>query len=155
LPIAPPGFPIALGLSFLLFLRGRKNGAATRDLWSPDRTDESAGRPGCGGATRSAVCVPSEGPADIWAVAVSPDAALPGDDAVLSLTGAGGWPAAAARVAAGFGGAADAAPGAEAAGVAGRAGGLISVFHGVFVAAAVSRAAMDAPDGRGGAPACD
>jgi hypothetical protein len=85
--------------------------------------------------------VPSEGPADIWAVAVS--------------AGAARWPDTAAGVAAGLGGAADPARGAEAAGGAGLAGGLISVLHAVFVLAVVSGPATDAPDGRDGAAACD
>jgi hypothetical protein len=39
LPIAPPGFPTALGLSFFFFRPTAANGAATLDLKSSDGTD--------------------------------------------------------------------------------------------------------------------
>ena len=39
LPIAPPGFPTALGLSFFFFRPTAPNGAATLDLTSSDGTD--------------------------------------------------------------------------------------------------------------------
>src|SRR5258708_3350580 len=81
LPIAPPGFPIALGLSFFFF-PGLVNGLATCDFWSSDRTDSAAANPGLGVLTCSGACAATGGGDGICAPTVG------GDDISAAAAGA-------------------------------------------------------------------
>jgi hypothetical protein len=96
LPIAPPGFPIALGLSFFFF-PGLVNGLATRDFWSSDRTDSAAANPRWGVGTCSGACAATVGGDGICAPTVR------GDDISVAAAGAAGPEAAPTRSSAAVG----------------------------------------------------
>src|SRR6266699_1789558 len=57
LPIAPPGFPTALGLDFFFFFPGLAKGIASLDFKSSDRTDPGGAGPAGGEGTRSGACI--------------------------------------------------------------------------------------------------
>jgi len=91
LPIAPPGFPIALGLSFFFF-PGLVNALAPNDFWSSDRTDLAATGPGWGVGTCSRAGVATVGIGGICALGAGEvDFAVPSDgEAGVGEAGIGG-----------------------------------------------------------------